>query len=582
MPFTRRGSSVRRITLASALLLIVATAGLCRNTARTSGKRLIHTALLESRITPSGAPLAIAQPAVFAPLGDTLDRGFRWTRAHWRNTLEVAVLLILLAILWSETLRRRVRAQTALLQNWARREVALKEKHNELFENAYDIIFTTDLEGKVTSVNRVAENLTGFSRNQVLGMNILDFVTENSRKQAQSMVARSLKGNVPNTAVLEIRTTNGRQVTVEVNSRLIYDEGKPCGLQGIARDVTEREEAEAAVKKNQELVRLLLESTAEGIYGLDLNGRCTFCNPAALRLLGHSHAKELVGKEMPFLPHHTHPDGTPYPVQKGQISRARWDGNRTHSESEVFWRKDGSSFPVEYWSYPVYQDGTLVGAVVSFLDISHRKQAEENLKLFKRIFANTTDAIAVFDAQGRLIEQNKVHQNLLGYTDAEIRSGTPARILGDELYQLIRKTLSQFNSFRAEVSIQTRSGTPIPADLSAINVINSHGQVRCQAFLMRDITDRKCAEEEQRKAHHAAEAANRAKSEFLANMSHEIRTPMNGVLGMTELALGTDLTEEQHDYLSMVKTSGDDPPDRDQRYPGLLQDRGRQARLQSH
>jgi len=171
-------------------------------------------------------------------------------RSNW--SLPVAAVLIILSFLWAEILRGRVRNQTALLQEWARREVALKKKYQELFENANDIIFTTDLEGKLTSINRAAEELTGYNRAEAFGADISQYVAEEYRQPIQQMLDRKLQDDAPNTDYMEVVTKSGRKVPLEVRSRLIYEDGKPVGLQGIARDVTARKRAELERQKARE------------------------------------------------------------------------------------------------------------------------------------------------------------------------------------------------------------------------------------------------------------------------------------------------------------------------------------------
>ncbi|MBD3883664.1 PAS domain-containing sensor histidine kinase [Phormidium tenue FACHB-886] len=125
---------------------------------------------------------------------------------------------------------------------------------------------------------------------------------------------------------------------------------------------------------------LILNSVGEGVYGLDRQGKVTFVNPAAAKMIGWQ-VKELIGKSMHAVLHHSKPDGQPYPVHECPIYEAFRDGRIHRANTEVFWRKDGSSFPVEYISTPMQDEqGSLVGTVVAFQDITQRKWAEAVLQ----------------------------------------------------------------------------------------------------------------------------------------------------------------------------------------------------------
>lgn len=128
-----------------------------------------------------------------------------------------------------------------------------------------------------------------------------------------------------------------------------------------------------------ERLGLLLESTGEGIFGIDLDGACVFINQAGTRLLGFDTPQQVLGLNMHDLTHHSDASGHPYPVDRCPIFNAFRQGLPCRIDTEVFWRRDGSAFPVEYTSYPI-QDGTLIrGAVITFVDITARKQAEAAL-----------------------------------------------------------------------------------------------------------------------------------------------------------------------------------------------------------
>jgi len=135
-----------------------------------------------------------------------------------------------------------------------------------------------------------------------------------------------------------------------------------------------------SVKDAQQKAQLLLDSAAEGIYGIDAEGSCTFVNPAALRILGYQNADELIGKHLHGLIHHSHADGTPYPAEKRPLHQSLLSHRKVHGDDDVFWHRDGRAIPVEYWLYPIVHNNEVTGSVVTFFDISERKATDEKIK----------------------------------------------------------------------------------------------------------------------------------------------------------------------------------------------------------
>ncbi|MEI7850913.1 MAG: PAS domain S-box protein [Kiritimatiellales bacterium] len=156
---------------------------------------------------------------------------------------------------------------------------------------------------------------------------------------------------------------------------------------------------------------LILTSAAEGILGLDSKGNHRFVNPSALKMLGYA-AEELIGKPSHSLWHHSKPDRTPYPEEECKIYATCRDGDVHYSADEVFWRKDGTCFPVEYDSTPIYENGQVAGAVITFTDITERKKVEgelnRSLSLLDATLNATADGILVVDGKGgRILRYNK-------------------------------------------------------------------------------------------------------------------------------------------------------------------------------
>lgn len=169
--------------------------------------------------------------------------------------------------------------------------------------------------------------------------------------------------------------------------RIVMDPtGQTSEIIGYWIDVTERRKFAEALEDSETQLRLLLDSTGEGIFGLDVHGKCIFCNPACVRHLGYKRVADLVGKNLHDFIRHTRPDGD-HAVDECRIFKAFREGKSTHFDDELFWRSDGTSFPAEYWSYPEMKGDTIVGAVVTFADITERRQAEEDIKTLNRQMA---------------------------------------------------------------------------------------------------------------------------------------------------------------------------------------------------
>jgi PAS domain S-box-containing protein len=178
---------------------------------------------------------------------------------------------------------------------------------------------------------------------------------------------------------------DGSVVWLEKSARAFFDEqGKLLRMIGMVANITERKRAEQAQRESEDKLRLLLDSTAEAIYGIDLENRCTFCNLACLRALGYERIDEVVGKNMHDLMHHTRADGSLFPVEECRVHRVIRTGKGDHAEEEVLWRTNGTGFPAEYWSHPQLRGEEVVGAVVAFVDITERKLAEAALASVSR------------------------------------------------------------------------------------------------------------------------------------------------------------------------------------------------------
>jgi two-component system sensor histidine kinase/response regulator len=311
-------------------------------------------------------------------------------------------------------------------------------------------------------------------------------------------------------------------------------------------------------------MQLLLESTGQGIYGIDLLGNCTFINRATCEMVDYRPA-EVLGRNMHELVHHHKPDGSPYPVEECPIYRAFKKGEGCRLDDEVMWRRDGTPIPVEYSSFPILEDGKVAGAVVTIVDIADRKVAEEKRQaseqLFRSIFENAQIGISFYKIDGDEIRPNRALQEMLGYSEKELGhletwdeiTHPDERALDAKRYTELVQGIREKDEW--EQRLIRRDSRIVVTSVRFSLLRDTAGRPQYVVALQEDITERKRLEDELVTAKEVAEAATKAKSDFLANMSHEIRTPMNAIVGMTHLALRTDLTPKQRDYLTKTRAA---------------------------
>jgi len=177
---------------------------------------------------------------------------------------------------------------------------------------------------------------------------------------------------------LEHRCKDGRIIWVDMSGAMLSTTSGESLW--IFLDITDRKQAETALQNSNQKLNLLLDSMAEGAYGMDIQGRCTFVNRSCLAMLGYDGADEIIGKQMHDLIHHSHQDGTNYPVSECIIHQALLHHDGIHRADEVFYRRNGTPIDVEYWSRPMENNGVINGVIVTFIDITERREMEKKVR----------------------------------------------------------------------------------------------------------------------------------------------------------------------------------------------------------
>ncbi|MCG8487851.1 MAG: PAS domain S-box protein [Chromatiales bacterium] len=224
------------------------------------------------------------------------------------------------------------------------------------------------------------EDITGYASNDIKDNNVVkysDLIHKDDKEFVRSSVANAVSEHDHFEIEYRILDKSNRVHWVWERGALVEDENGDGLIEGFITEVSDKKRIESALKSSEEYLKLIMNSTAESIYVLDENGICISVNKACLEQLGYTEEEELKGRVMHDIMHHTRHNGEAYEREQCPMFLSTTTGQQVHVEDEVFWRKDGTSFPVEYWSYPLIENSERSGVVVSFIDITERRFNEE-------------------------------------------------------------------------------------------------------------------------------------------------------------------------------------------------------------
>jgi PAS domain S-box-containing protein len=274
-------------------------------------------------------------------------------------------------------------------------------------------------------------------------------------------------------------------------------------LRAAVRETEAAEKLTEIAEREKREKTALLESAVDGIYGIDDQGRCTFLNPAASRMLGFT-PEEALGRNMHQLIHHTRVNGSSYPEEECPIYQAIRMGRSSRVDEDILWRKDGTSFPAEYSSSPIHTGG----AVVTLQDITERKRAEEQLRESEeryRILAETApDAIVTMDEESVIVYANPATERVFGYAPEELIGRSMTLLIPERFRRAHRAGVTRYLETEErhipwrglELPGLHRSGEEVILEVA----FSEHVQNGRRLFTgtMRDVTERKREEEIQR------------------------------------------------------------------------------------
>jgi diguanylate cyclase (GGDEF)-like protein/PAS domain S-box-containing protein len=374
-----------------------------------------------------------------------------------------------------------------------------ESRYRSLFENANDIIYVHDLEGNYVSMNRAAEQAIGYPREEALRMNMKQIAAPDHLKKARQQLKKKIRGVEQTSYEMDCITKDGRRLTLEINSTTIRKEGVPVGIQGIARDVTERKQTERALQESEAKFRTLAETASDAIITIDDRGIISFVNAGTEKIFGYP-AETMIGESLTML----------IPERLRAVHDASLRRYLSSGERNVPWKavelpglhRDGHEVELELSFAEYDKDGQRFFTSV-IRDITERKHSQEALKesesRFRDLFENANDLIYTHDLCGKFTSLNRAGERITGYSRDEALNMQISEVVAPEYLEYaermtVRKLEGELPT-SYELEIIAKGGRRVMLELSTRLIYQNDKPVGVQG-IGRDITSRRVAEEQ--------------------------------------------------------------------------------------
>jgi PAS domain S-box-containing protein len=367
-----------------------------------------------------------------------------------------------------------------------------EEEYRNLFESATDAVFTTNMQGRFTSGNRKVEEICGYNREELIGKSFTSLILRKEVQRMQNIFQEITKGK-PATFEVDIKDKSGNLVPLEVSATsIIRKGGETVGMLAMARDITERRQAQEKLQKSEERYRSLFETATDGIFTMDLHTRFTSGNRKAEEMCGYSR-DEIIGKYATvILPEEE--------IPRMADAMKKVLGGKTDTYETRIITKNGELLPVEVTSSPIEIDGKIIGTMGMARDITERKKAEQTLReseeKYRQLTEEINDAIYTVDQDGNVTYVSPVIEWLIGYSPSEMMGRSFAEFFHEEdlprAMEDFERVLSG-HSTEGEYRFHTKSGEIrwLGTSNRPIFAGDSMGGAR---GTLTDITERKLAE----------------------------------------------------------------------------------------